>query len=381
MPGQTHLFQPLTLRGVTLKNRIVVSPMCQYAVQDGLVGDWHKVHLGRFAMGGAGAVCVEATAVEARGRITHGDVGLWTDEQGKALAGVASTIALCGAVPAIQLGHAGRKASMQRPWFGNGPLQAADIARGDRPWDVVSASAEPINDAWLLPHALDAAELDALEEAFRKAAARAVAAGFKLLELHMAHGYLLHQFLSAQSNKRQDAHGGDLAGRMAFPLRVAKAVREAAGESIPVFVRISAQEPADADWTMADNLALAAALKAIGIDAIDCSTGGLGGPATAQPLARKPGFQVPYAAEIRKQAGIATMAVGLIMDGPQAEAILAEGSADLIAVGREFLRDPNWALNAALALGSDGAAQDNAGWDAWPEASGWWLRRRRVGAA
>lgn len=373
MPSQARLFQPIALRGTTLKNRIVVSPMCQYAVRDGMAGEWHKVHLGRFAMGGAGAVFVEATAVEPRGRITHGDLGIWSDDHGKALAGLVQCIRSLGAEPAIQLGHAGRKGSMQRPWFGNGPLGQADIARGDRPWDVIAPSAERIGEDWLLPHALSAAELDALLENFRSAAARAVRAGFGLLELHMAHGYLLHQFLSAQSNKRGDAYGGDLAGRMRFPLLVVKAVREAAGEAVPVFVRISAQEPADPAWSMADNLALAAELKAAGIDAIDCSTGGLGGSATAQPLPRRRGFQVPFAAEIRKQAGIATMAVGLILDGPQAEAILADSSADLIAVGREFLRDPNWGLNAALAL-------ETEGWDAWPEQSGWWLRRRRVDA-
>lgn len=375
MTATPLLFQPLTLRGVTTRNRVVISPMCQYSSTDGFADAWHLVHLGKFAQGGAGIVFTEATAVEARGRITHGDLGIWSDAHAEALKPVTAFIRRQGAVPAIQIGHAGRKASMQRPWHGNGPLGEADVARGDLPWPIVAPSPLPVGPDWLMPEALDAAGIASLVAAFRDAAGRALAAGFEVAEIHGAHGYLIQTFLSPLSNKRDDAYGGDLAGRMRFALEVAEAVRAVWPGHLPLFFRVSAVDGIDNGWTLDDSVALARALGERGVDVIDCSTGGNAGPATAasasaSAVKRYPGFQVPFAAGIRRRAGIATQAVGLILDGPQAEAILQADDADLIAVGREALSDPFWAHHAAATLGVEEP------FAAWPEQYGWWLDRR-----
>ncbi|WP_424811754.1 NADH:flavin oxidoreductase/NADH oxidase [Roseococcus sp. YIM B11640] len=367
-----HLLEPLALRGVTLPNRVVISPMCQYSAEDGQAGAWHMVQYGRFAVGGAGAVMLEATAVSPEGRITHGDLGIWSDAHAAKLAPIAEFIRSQGSVPAIQLGHAGRKASMQRPWYGNGPLNEADIARGDKPWQVVAPSAVPLGEGYLMPQALDDAGLARIREAFADAARRADAAGFDIVEIHNAHGYLLHQFLSPLANQRNDAYGGDAAGRMRFPLEVARAVRAAFPAHKPVFLRLSVVDGAEGGRPEEESIAYAKALKEAGIDVVDCSSGGIAGSATAaRGPKRSYGFQVPFAERIRRETGIGTMAVGLIVDPHQAEAILAEGRADLVAIGREALENPNWALHARMALtGENGHA------DHWPKQHGWWLSVR-----
>jgi 2,4-dienoyl-CoA reductase-like NADH-dependent reductase (Old Yellow Enzyme family) len=365
------LFSPLELRGLTLKNRVVISPMCQYSAREGLANDWHFAHLARFAMGGAALVFTEATAVERNGRITYGDLGIWTDAHVDPLKRIVSFIKAQGGIAAVQLAHAGRKASMQRPWHGNGPLGDADRARGESEWRIVAPSAIPLDQGWLVPEALTLAEIASIQSAWRDATRRARAAGFDVVEIHGAHGYLIHSFLSPISNRRTDAYGGERAGRMRFALEVADIVRAEWPEDRPVFVRVSSADGVDGGWAIEDSVALARELKLRGIDVIDCSSGGIAGSATAAGVKRSPGFQVPYAARIRSEANIATMAVGLILHPAQAEAVLESGEADLIAIGRQALFDPNWALHAQLALGLDSE------FAAWPVQSGWWLERRQ----
>ncbi|HJT07014.1 MAG TPA: NADH:flavin oxidoreductase/NADH oxidase [Stellaceae bacterium] len=371
---QPLLLSPTTLRGVTLRNRIVISPLCQYSAADGMANDWHFAHLARFALGGAGAVFVEATAVHKDGRITHGDMGLWSDAHIAPLRRIADFLRAHGAVPAIQLGHAGRKASMQRPWHGNGPLDASDRARGEEVWRIVAPSALAMDEGWLMPVELSPAEMAQLREHFRRAALRAAEAGFAAVELHGAHGYLLHSFLSPLSNRRNDAYGGDRAGRMRFPLEIAETVRAAWPKDRPMFFRTSSVDGIDGGWALDDTVALARELKARDVDVVDCSSGGIAGSATAARIARHPGFQVPFAERVRREAGIKTMAVGLIMEPQQAEAVLQAGQADLIAIGRQALYDPNWPLHAERALGGDGAD-----FERWPVQAGWWLERRERG--
>ena len=372
MPDTPLLFRPLRLRGIETRNRVVISPMCQYAAHDGHLDDWHLVHLGRFAIGGAGIVFTEATAVQKRGRITHGCPGLWADNQIPGHARIAQFALRNGAIPAIQLGHAGRKAGMQRPWFGNGPLGAADFARGDMPWTPVAPSPVPVAEGWPVPDELAAAEIAALIEDYVAAARRAREAGYRIAEIHGAHGYLVHSFLSPLSNRRTDAYGGDLAGRMRLALEIAEAVRAAWPEDLPLFFRTSAVDGVPGGWSLDDTVVLARALKRIGVDVIDCSSGGIAGAATAAAgQKRQPGFQVPYADRVRAEAGLPTMAVGLITHPVQAETILAEGRADLVAIAREALVDPMWALHAARDLGHD------TDFATWPEQSGWWLAGRQ----
>lgn len=371
MTNMPKLFQPLTLRGIELRNRVVISPMCQYSAHEGHMDDWHLVHLGRFAIGGAGVVFTEATAVQKCGRITHGCPGLWADSQIPGHARVAQFALRNGAIPAIQLGHAGRKASMQRPWFGNGPLDAADLARGDMPWTPVGASPVAVADGWPVPHELSVDEIEALIADYVSAAHRAREAGYKIAEIHGAHGYLVHSFLSPLSNARTDAYGGDLQGRMRLALEITKAVRAVWPEELPLFFRTSAVDGAPGGWSLDDTVVLARALKDLGVDVMDCSSSGIGGSATAGGgRKRQPGFQVPYAAHVRAETGMKTMAVGLITHPEQAEAILTEGSADLIAIAREALANPMWALHAARDLGHDTA------FTTWPQQSGWWLASR-----
>jgi 2,4-dienoyl-CoA reductase-like NADH-dependent reductase (Old Yellow Enzyme family) len=343
--------------------------MCQYSAKDGQVTDWHLVHLGKFAQGGAGIVFVEATAVERRGRITHGDTGIWEDAQIQGLSRIASFIKANGATPAIQLAHAGRKASMARPWHGNGPLTQDDHARGDKPWSIVAPTAKAVGEGWIAPRKLQAGDLQHLKEAYRQATRRAQAAGFDAVEVHAAHGYLLHSFLSPLANE------GPLEERMKFPLEVAKVVRDAWPAQKPMFVRVSAIDDVEGGWTIEDTVRFAKELKAIGVDAIDCSSGGILGSATAATrvlVPRVPGFQLPFAETVRKETGLKTMAVGLIITPQQAEEALAAGRADLIAVGREALWDPNWPLHAAQALGADPE------FARWPVQYGWWLTRREA---
>ena len=366
-----HLFSPLTLRGVTLRNRVVISPMCQYSATDGVANDWHFAHLARFATGGAGVVFTEAAAVERNGRITHGDLGIWSDEHVAPLARIAAFLKAQGAVPAIQLAHAGRKGSMQRPWHGNGPMDDSDRARGEQPWAVVAPSAIPVDTGWLVPHELTLVEIEQLKVQWQAATQRAREAGFEVAEVHGAHGYLIHAFLSPLSNRRTDAYGGERTGRMRLALEIARIVRDGWPAERPVFFRVSSTDGVEGGWSLDDSVVLARELKAIGIDVMDCSSGGIAGSATAARVKRTLGFQVPFAERIRREADIPTMAVGLILEPRQAEAVLQAGQADLIAIGRQALFNPNWALHAELALGVENE------FASWPAQSGWWLDKRQ----
>lgn len=364
------LFSPFQLRSVKARNRVVISPMCQYSADDdGRVNDWHLVQLGRYALGGAGLVFAEATAVSREGRITHADLGIWSDEHIPGLRRLAEFLRTHGAVAGIQLSHAGRKGSAQRPWHGGAPLDQ-DSSCKESAWPTVSASALPLRDDAPAPEALDTTAMQSLKQAFVAAAQRALDAGFDVIELHCAHGYLLHQFLSPLSNKREDCYGRNRESRCRYPLEVVEALRAAIPEDKPLLVRISAVDGLEDGWSLEDSLYFAGELKARGVDLIDCSSGGLGGAATASGVPRGFGFQVPYAETIRRQADIPTLAVGLIVEARQAEMILRRGQADLIAIAREALNNPNWALNAEQALRAE------ADFNQWPEQVGWWLANR-----
>ncbi len=339
------LFSPFNLRSITFRNRIFVSPMCQYSSHDGLPTDWHFVHLGSRAVGGAGMVMVEATAVSPEGRISLGDSGIWSDTHAKAFAPIARFIREQGAVAGIQLAHAGRKGSCALPWLGGGPL--GQEACG---WQPLASSAEPFDVGHPVPRAITLGEMDEIEAQFRAAAGRAFVAGFQVIELHMAHGYLLHEFLSPLVNQRQDEYGGTLENRLRFPLRVAQAIREEWPVELPLFVRISATDWVADGWDIDQSVILARQLKAIGVDLIDCSSGFA---VPDEPVPFGPGFQVPFAAKVRAEAGIASGAVGFITEPAQAEQIVATGQADVVLLGRQMLRDPYWPLHAAKALHVD----------------------------
>lgn len=340
-----HLFSTLRLRGLDFRNRIFVSPMCQYSSTEGLPNDWHLVHLGSRAVGGAALVMVEASAVSPAGRISPTDSGLWSARHADAFRPIANFIKAQGAVPAIQLAHAGRKASTDVPWRGGGPIESA--AGG---WRPLAPSALPFAPGHLVPMALTPAEIDTVVEEFATATRHALAAGFEVVELHMAHGYLLHEFLSPLSNRRTDDYGGAFVNRARLPLRVARAMRELWPAHLPLFVRISATDWVEGGWDLEQSINLAAELKNLGVDLVDCSSGGLVADAK---IPAGPGFQVPFAAEIRKRVGIATGAVGLITQPAQAEDIIATGQADVVLLARELLRDPYWPLHAAKQLGVD----------------------------
>jgi len=382
MPDTPLLFQPLKLRGVTLSNRIVVSPLCMYSAIDGMAQPWQFAHLSTFARGKAGLVFTEATAVEARGRITPQCLGIWTDEQAQALKPIVEFIDSMGSIPGIQLAHAGRKASVRRPFTEKpgSPLNHEDAERGEPAWQTVAPSAEPLGPGFPAPTALDQTGLDAIKNAFAQAAIRSIQVGFKVIELHMAHGYLLHSFLSPLSNHRNDRYGGDIEGRMRFPLEVVKAVRAVMPEDYPLFSRISAIDGIEGGWSMDDSVIFCQAMADCGVDVVDCSSGGISGAPRfriddeGKPLThsseRKPGFQVPYAERARKETDIKSMAVGVIIDPQQAEEILQSGGADLVALGREIMHDPFWPLHAAEALGVD------PDFKMWPEQYAWAVDRR-----
>lgn len=341
----SQLFTPLTIGEITFRNRIFVSPMCQYSSAEGLPTDWHLVHLGSRAVGGAGMVMVEATAVTPDGRITPYDSGIWSDAHAEAFQRITRFIRQQGAVPGIQLAHAGRKASTDQPWRGGKPL-----GRDAGGWTPVAPSDVPFDNAYPVPRELSAQDLDKVLEAFVAAARRARDAGFQCLELHMAHGYLLHQFLSPLSNRRADEYGGPLENRMRFPLRVARGVRKEWPSELPLLVRISASDWAEGGWDLEQSVQLSHSLKKIGVDMIDCSSGGLV-PNAQVPAG--PGYQTPFAERIRREVGIATAAVGLITEPIQAEHILRTGQADAVVLAREMLRDPYWPLHAANKLRVD----------------------------
>jgi 2,4-dienoyl-CoA reductase-like NADH-dependent reductase (Old Yellow Enzyme family) len=344
--ARPRLFAPLQQRSIILPNRIAVSPMCQYSSVDGHASDWHLVHLGSRAIGGAGVVMTEAAAVSPEGRITPGDLGIYSDDHIPQLARITRFIREQGSVPGIQLAHAGRKASMTRPW--ETPAHTLTPAEGG--WEnVIAPSADRFAPYYPLPHAMDRAAMDKVLADFTAATKRAVTAGFLLAEIHAAHGYLAHEFLSPLSNTRSDEYGGSLENRARFPLEIVRAVRAAFPEHLPVWVRLSAVDWVEGGLTLEDSIAFAKLLKHEGIDLIDVSSGGND---PRQQIAAGPGYQVPFAERIRREAGIEVGAVGMITDPAQAEAILAEGKADLVLLAREFLRDPYWPIHAAEQLGT-----------------------------
>ena len=356
----SNLFSPTSLRGLTLRNRTVVAPMCQYSAKDGFANDWHLVHLGRFAMGGFGLVIVEATGVTAEGRISYGDLGLWKDEQIAPLARIVDFLHSQGAAAGIQLAHAGRKASTPIHWRGGfTETEAEKAAFGFESWTPVAPSAvahTQTNPDYQTPTALDAAGIRNIIDSFTAAAIRADQAGFDTVEIHAAHGYLLNQFLSPLANKRTDEYGGSRDNRMRLVLEVTEAVRAVWPADKPLLVRISVSDNHPGGWQVEDSVALARELKARGVDAIDCSSGGFDG-ASIKPIAA---YQVPFAKAVRDGADIPTMAVGLLGDVAGAEAIVSSGEADFVALARAALDDPNWALHARHELGA-------ADYDLWPK--------------
>jgi 2,4-dienoyl-CoA reductase-like NADH-dependent reductase (Old Yellow Enzyme family) len=341
----SRLFTPLTVRGLTFRNRIFVSPMCQYSSEDGFPTDWHLVHLGSRAVGGAGLVIQEATAVSAEGRISPVDMGIWSDDHAQRLSRITRFVAAEGSVPGIQLAHAGRKASTAAPWRGGGP-----VGRDEGGWQPIAPSPLPFAPGYPAPREMSVDDMDEVCDQFIAAAWRASRAGYQVLEIHAAHGYLLHQFLSPLSNHRRDEYGGSLENRMRFPLRIAEAVREVWPSERPVFVRISASDYVEGGWDLEQSVEFARQLKQAGIDLIDCSSGGAV-PESTPPVG--PGYQTPFSAAIRQRTGILTAAVGLVTEPYQAETILTTGQADAIVMGRELLRDPYWPLHAARQLGAD----------------------------
>lgn len=369
------LLTSFDLRGVTLPNRIVISPMQQYmAGEDGLARDWHFVHLSKMATGGAGLVFTEALAIAPEARVTHTDLGIWDEAQVEGLKRLAGAIAEAGAVPGTQLIHAGRKGSVSPPYHGFEPLTQRDLeTRGEAPWPTLAPSALAANPGWPVPRALGLDEIEAIVERFALCARRAHAAGFQVLDMHGAHGYLIHSFLSPLSNERDDGYGGDFAGRIRLALEVADAVRSEWPADKPFFYRLSCVDDQEGGWTLDDSVALARALGKHGVDVIDCSSGGLGRRTTPLVIPRKPGYQVPYAERIRAESGLPTMAVGLILDPHHANAIVAEGKADLVAIGREALHNPNWGVQAAVALEGVEAYETR-----WAKSYGWWLHRRAL---
>jgi 2,4-dienoyl-CoA reductase-like NADH-dependent reductase (Old Yellow Enzyme family) len=341
-----HLFDPLKLRGVEFANRIVVSPMCQYSCTEGLANDWHFVHLGSRAVGRAAAVIAEATAITADSRISPQDLGIWTDAHIEPLRRVFSFIAEQGSVPGIQLAHAGRKASTNQPWNGGKPISPTEGG-----WTPIFApSALAFADGYQVPQALTLAEIGSIIGAFTAAARRAQAAGAKLIELHSAHGYLLHSFLSPLSNQRTDQYGGSFANRIRIVCEVVTAVRKVWPEQYPLWMRVSATDWTEGGWTPEESVELAKTLKPLGVDLIDCSSGG---NVARAKIPVGPGYQVVFAEKIRREAGISTGAVGMITDPAQADQIIRSGQADVVILARQFLRDPYWPLLAAHALGQD----------------------------
>ncbi|GAA4390681.1 NADH:flavin oxidoreductase/NADH oxidase [Hymenobacter koreensis] len=339
------LFTPLTLRGITFKNRIAVSPMCEYSSEDGFANDWHLVHLGSRAVGGAGLIISEAAAVSPEGRITPDDLGIWKAEHVPFLQRITAFIESQGSVAGIQLAHAGRKASHASPWKGG-----AEVPPAAGGWQTVAPSAVPFTTGETAPLALDAAGIGKVIADFRAAAVRSLEAGFKVIELHAAHGYLLHEFMSPLSNQRTDEYGGSFENRIRLLLEVTAATREVWPAEYPLLVRISATDWTEGGWTVEDSVALAAVLKTRGVDLIDCSTGG-NVPAAQIPVG--PGYQVPFAERVKKETGMPTGAVGLITTAQEAETIVSQGQADMVLLARELLRDPYFPLHAAHELGVD----------------------------
>jgi len=337
------LFSPLTIRGVTFRNRIAVSPMCEYSSQDGLANDWHLVHLGCRAVGGAGLVLTEAAAVEPRGRISAADLGIYDDGHIEPLERIAGFIREQGAVPGIQLAHAGRKGSTRVPWEGG-----AAVPESEGGWQTVAPSSIPFRPEESAPAELSPPEIAAIVAAFSAAARRSLAAGFQVVEIHAAHGYLIHEFLSPLSNRRKDEYGGSFERRIRLALEVSAAVRAVWPDGLPLFMRISAIDWVANGWQIEDSVDLARRLRPLGVDLIDCSSGGIVPDARIQV---GPGYQTPFAERVRRESGVLTGAVGMITEPLQAHEIVHAGQADIVLLAREFLRDPYWPLHAAKALG------------------------------
>ncbi len=339
------LFEPLSIRSIQFKNRIVVSPMCEYSSEDGFANDWHLVHLGSRAVGGAGLVIAEATAVSPEGRITPDDLGIWKDAHIDFLKRITSFITAQGSVPGIQLAHAGRKASHTSPWKGNRALTQEEGG-----WTTMAPSAIPFKEDDPLPEAMSIEDIEQLKKDFRDATIRALEAGFKVIELHAAHGYLLNEFLSPLSNHRTDSYGGSFENRVRLLLEVVEIVRSVFNEILPLFVRISAKEWVEGGWSIEDSVQLAKLFKDRAVDVIDCSSGG---NTHNQKITVKPLYQVPFAEKIKKEAGMLTAAVGMITTAEQCEEILQRGQADLVIMARQLLRDPYFPLHAAKKLNTD----------------------------
>jgi 2,4-dienoyl-CoA reductase-like NADH-dependent reductase (Old Yellow Enzyme family) len=339
-----RLFEPIALRSITVRNRIGVSPMCQYSCRAGVVGEWHLVHLGSRAIGGAGLVMAEATAVSAEGRISPEDTGIWNDEQAAAWRPIAAFIAKYGAVSGIQLAHAGWKASTAAPWKGG-----KAVAKEDGGWQPIGVGDKSFTDGYPTPRMMTAADIERVCGEWRAAARRAVDAGFRLIEIHSAHGYLLHSFLSPLSNHRNDEYGGSFENRTRLLLRIARELRDTIPNDLPLLVRLSCTDWVDGGWTIENSIQLAKKLRELGVDLIDCSSGGAA-PSAKIPLG--PGYQTAFAGAIRRESGIATAAVGMITSPAQAETILRSGQADMVFLAREMLRDPYWPARAASALGA-----------------------------
>ncbi|MEN5181041.1 NADH:flavin oxidoreductase/NADH oxidase [Comamonas testosteroni] len=367
------LFQPLRLRSLELKNRIVISPMCQHAAQRGCATPWHLVHLGKFALGGAGLILTESTAVDPRGRIGTADLGLWNDDQIEPLKAVVDFIHANGAAAGVQLAHAGRKSGSQPLWEGGAALSEAEMASDAEPWWRLGPSALAAGPGWSSPQAMSAQDIEDTIVRFVEATRRADRAGFDVVELHLGHGYLVASFLSPNSNLRSDEWGGSRDGRMRLALQLAARVREVWPAGKPLFCRLSVVDGSAEGWSLDDSVVLSRALAQLGVDVIDCSSGGLTEETKALPVPRGLGFQVPFSERIRQEAAVRTQAVGMIVDANQAEAVLQEGKADLIALGREALFDPYWAHHAAVALGVD------PGFQRWPVRHGVWLAKRAPG--
>lgn len=370
-PKLPLLFTPLTFGDVTLRNRVLVSPMCQYnSDREGSPWDYHLVHLGQFAMGGAALVFCEETAVEFRGKKSYHCAGIYDDKHISQYLRINDFLRAHGAVPGIQLGHGGRKGSGRPPWEGYRALTDADAANGEAPWQTVSSSPVPFGEGAPVPHELSVAEIKQCVAAWREATMRAADAGYDVVEVHAAHGYLIHQFLSPLVNQRSDGYGGDLKGRMRFCMEVIEAVRSAWPRNKPVFVRFSAVDGSGPAWTLEDTIVIAKAAKERGVAVVTPSSGGIGGAGSATLVARVPGYHVPFAKRVREEVKIPTIAVGFITEAKQAEQILQEGSADLIGIAREFLWDPYWTVHAARELNVPGYH------DLLPRTYAWWLKRR-----
>ena len=376
----SKLFSKLKIRGVEFPNRLVLSPLCMYSAKDGIANDWHFSHLSTFARARVGCIFAEATAVREEGKITPYCLGLWNENQKNAFKPIVNFIKKMGSVPAFQLAHAGRKGSAKEPWKGGLPLDKEDEKQGIYAWKTVAPSSIALAEGWQVPKALEKKDLDDLVLSYIKSAKLALEAGFQVLEIHAAHGYLLHSFLSPISNKRNDEYGGTLEGRAKILKEIAISIRNNIPDTVPLFCRISAVDGQKNGWELNDSISLSKILAEVGIDVIDCSSGGIAGrprfaanddgSALKSNLDRGLGFQVPYAYEIKKNSEIKTMAVGVIVDPKQAENILTEEKADLIAMGRELMYNPFWLLHAAQVLGVD------PDFNLWPEQYKWGVNRR-----